>query len=70
MSKHCIRIFGIFLASGIIAVSGEMEINLVRNGEFKPGMDKQGPKDWSPYYAPWTNIMRRGAAALHLSKMA
>lgn len=43
MSKHFIRIFGIFLASGIIAVSGEMEINLVRNPKFRPGMDQQGP---------------------------
>ena len=54
-------ILGLLLAGGLGAVAGEMEINLVRNGEFKPGMDNQGPADWSPaYYKPRTNIYDTG----------
>ena len=43
MSRHFIRIFGILLASGVIAIAGEFKINLVCNSSFRPGMDKQGP---------------------------
>ena len=45
------RLIALFLASGMMAVAGEMEINLVRNPDFRPGMDQQGPAEWTPYYA-------------------
>jgi len=54
-------ILGLLLAGGLGAVAGEMEINLVRNPTFRPGMDKQGPADWSPaYYMPRANIYEAG----------
>ncbi len=47
------------LAAGHLAAGmAEYEINLVRNPEFLPGLDRQGPRDWI-YYAT-TNLLDAG----------
>lgn len=47
------------LAAGRLAAGmAEYEINLVRNPEFLPGLDRQGPRDWI-YYAN-TNLLDAG----------
>lgn len=52
-------ILGLFLVGGLGAFAGELDINLVRNSSFRPGMDQQGPVDWI-FYAPRTNIYEAG----------
>ena len=54
------------LAAGRLAAGlAEYEINLVRNPEFLPGLDRQGPRDWI-YYAN-TNLLDTGRGFVDFS---
>ncbi len=44
--------FSLMLAGCICAGAAEYEINLARNPEFQPGLDRQGPADWIYYGGP------------------
>ncbi len=52
-------LFSLILSGCICAGAAELEINLARNPDFLPGLDKQGPTGWI-YYGGATGIVHAG----------
>ena len=57
--KHQSLLTGFLLAGCLCAGAAEWELNLARNPEFRPGLDKQGPAGWI-YYGGATGIVNAG----------